>query len=129
MKNNQNILSILLVGVLISLGGTSVHAQGKPEHAGTYDFVYGEKQGPCAGEFGLGVMTVTKTGQVTGSYRAQSDGSTGTFTGTVKANGDATIMLNNGTRITLKLRGRNVVMVDGDYTDGSSRGFVAGVRR
>ena len=95
MKNNQNILSILLVGVLISLGGTSVHAQVKPEHAGTYDFVYGEKQGPCAGQFGLGVMTVTKSGKITGCYSAQSDGSIGT----VKANGDAAITLNNGPRI------------------------------
>jgi len=129
MKNNPQILTIVLVGVLMSLGGTAAHAQVKPEHAGTYDFVYGEKQGPCAGEFGLGVMTVTSKGQITGSYRAQSDGSTGTFTGTVKANGDAAITLNNGTRITMKLRSRNVVLVDGDYTDRSSRGFVAGVRK
>ena len=129
MKNNQPILTIALVGVLMSLSGAAARAQVKPEHAGTYDFVYGEKQGPCAGEFGLGVMSVTKTGQITGSYRAQSDGSTGTFTGAVKANGDATIILNDGTRIALKLRGRNVVMVDGDYVDRTSRGFVAGVRR
>ena len=129
MKSNSSILILTLVTALLPLCGATARAQVNPQHAGTYDFVYGEKQGPCAGEFGLGVMTVTSKGQITGSYRAQSDGSTGTFTGTVKANGDAAITLNNGTRITLKLRSRNVVLVDGDYTDSSSRGFVAGVRR
>lgn len=129
MKNNSSILILTLVTVLLPLFGGTARAQVNPQHAGTYDFVYGEKQGSCAGEFGLGVMTVTSKGQITGSYRNQADGSTGTFRGSVNAKGEASLTLNDGTRISLKLRSRSVILVDGDYAQGSSRGFVAGVRR
>jgi len=128
MKNTRRLTSTLLVTVLGTLFAVSAHAQVRPEHAGTYDFVFGEKQGPCAGQFGLGILTVTRNGQVTGSYRNQATGETGTFRGTVNARGEAVLQAGNS-RIQVKLRGRNVVLVDGDYVSGASRGFVAGVRK